>query len=167
MRTSELVHTDGLFLRPSGPGSAGGTLLTVAGKQQKYVWVIMLQITLMVGLFYVLWPKYGLLGGVLATGSSQVVSQILLLAMARLCGPVTFGIAREYAAFLALAGVAGWVSIRSGGFGILPGILCAGATTIAFFVLGGYSLTELQELLRFVLPGSARKPIGSGDALNA
>src|ERR1019366_2253446 len=44
------------------PGTAGGTLLSSMGKQQRSVWIGLVQVALLVLSFAVLWPRYNLLG---------------------------------------------------------------------------------------------------------
>jgi O-antigen/teichoic acid export membrane protein len=153
-----------LLLGLAAPGAAGGTLLTALGKQQRSVWVGMGQLGLFVVLFFTLWPKYRLLGAVLATGVSTLSSNFLLLITAKANGPILFPVGRDYFWLLLAGAAAGLATIRLQPLGVV-GALIASATSASVFVfLAGYRWSELRSLACCLTPGM-REPTGDNTAL--
>jgi len=136
----------------AAPGGIGGTLLTSMGKQQRSFWVSIGQLGLFLVLFFTLWPRYQLLGAVLASGLSQVVSYGVLLAAAKYGTPVRFSAGKDYIKFalatIASAGVAlAWPSIS-----VIPAVAVWVAAVGLFLVAAHYQLAECQQLVRCFLP---------------
>jgi O-antigen/teichoic acid export membrane protein len=143
------------------PGSVGATLLTSAGKQQKTVWVGLLQIGLMVLLFFTLWPRYRLLGVTLAYGISLAVTGILVLAVAKWTVPVKFSALRDYALFITVCILAGGAAIRLAPVWMFAALPAWMATMGLYLVLARYRLAECRDLLRCFVPGRLSRVFSS------
>jgi O-antigen/teichoic acid export membrane protein len=140
-----------------GPGGLGGTLLTAVGKQQLSVWIGAIQLAVYLGAFTLLWPRYGLLGAVIAIGGSSLVCQIALLAAARLKGPLEFPYRRDYFWFVVLGSLAGCVAIGAGTPGFITGVLGCTVPIGAFLLLARYQRRELVGLASCLFPGWKKK----------
>lgn len=142
-----------LLFALSGPGGMGGTLLTAVGKQQMSVWLGVCQLALFIGAFTLLWPKYELLGAVVAIGGATIVCQMLLLAMARYKGPLVFSWGRDYFWFVVIGSLAGWAAIGLGRPSVLACVLGCTVPVSAFLLLARYKKEEILGLLNCLLPG--------------
>ena len=147
-----------LFLGLSAPAAVGGTLLSVVGKQQRAVWIGLGQVGLFTTLFLSLWPRWQLLGAVLATGISLFLANLALLAVAKSSVPIRFSVARDYLKFVLVASVGALVAMRSLPFGLGGDLLAWAGAVGLFLVLARYRFDELGQLLRYFLPG----PSGAG-----
>ncbi|HEY6270842.1 MAG TPA: polysaccharide biosynthesis C-terminal domain-containing protein [Terriglobales bacterium] len=145
-----------LFMGLSEAINVAGTLLTSLGKQQRSVWVRLGQLAIYGPLFYILWTRWQLLGAVIASGVAMLVSNVVLLVVARHSGDVHFSWARDYAA---LAGV-GLLSFTAAMHWMpmpVPAALGAWAVSWgAFLLLGRYTLVECRALVSCFLPSSLR-----------
>ncbi|MGH9395373.1 MAG: hypothetical protein ACRD18_00795 [Terriglobia bacterium] len=141
-----------LFFGLAAPGAVGSTALTSVGMQQRTVWVNLGQVALFIVLFLSLWPRWHLLGAILAQGISILISYIILLAVARFSVPFKFSAAKDYVIFLLVGGLAGAIALF---LGPLPLPIAAVAWIIAvgaFLLLAGYRLGEAKMLVVFFLP---------------
>src|SRR5260370_5380991 len=92
-----------LLVGMAAPGAVGATLLSSVGKQQRAVWVGLLQLGLYGILFAALWSKWLLWGAVVAYGVAVLAANLLLLFVARHSFPVAASIWRDYGRFCAVA----------------------------------------------------------------
>ncbi len=147
-----------LFLGLSAPGAVGGILLSSVGKQQRAVWIGLGQIGLFTILFLSLWPRWQLLGAVLATGISLLLSNLALLAVAKYSVPLRFSAGRDYVKFVLVGSGGALVAMRSLPFGLGGDLLAWAGAVGLFLVLARYRYDELRQLLHYFLPG----PSGAG-----
>lgn len=135
----------------SAPGGAGGLLLSSVGKQQNAVWVGLAQMVTYVSLFLVMWPKFQLLGAILAYGTSELIFYVMLLYVAKRIVHIDFSFGREYLSFavvaLASAIVAAWLK---------PGFLLATlgwtAAFLSYLILSRYTVKECIALTHCFIP---------------
>jgi len=143
-----------LFFGLSAPGGAGGLLLSAVGKQQAAVWVTLGQVVSFVGLFYLLWPRFQLVGAILAYGSAELIFYFLQLLIAQRLVPIRFTFGREYGSFalvaLAAAALAAWTKL-----GVAAALLGWVVAMAGFLLLAGYSLRECIALTKCFIPNSA------------
>lgn len=136
----------------ANPGATGGTLLSAIGKPHRAAWASLFQAGLNVGLFFALWPRFHLLGAVLALGISQALGRGLLLLVAAWSVPFHTRVARDYARLSLVVGTAGTVAWiwkpQSWGAGLVGGFLSA----LLFLLIGRYRWTECQNLWRWIAP---------------
>jgi O-antigen/teichoic acid export membrane protein len=141
-----------LLVGLASPGVVGGTLLSSVGKQQRAVWVTLGQLTLYGVLFWFLWPRFELLGAVLAYGFSQLIANTALLITAHFSVPISFSITREYTA-LALVALASGALIAGGR---TPGLMMGGLAWLGavalYLLLGNYRLNECKRLVQWFMP---------------
>jgi O-antigen/teichoic acid export membrane protein len=157
-----LIMVIALFIGLCTPAGVGGTLLASFGKQRRGVYVVGGQIGLYLLLFALLWPRYGLIGAVLAYGVGWVISNAVLLVVARLSSPFAFSVLREYAVFTAISVssvlISHWKTL-----GLGSGLMVWAVMVSLFPLLARYSLQECKALLHCFLPVSCFSP-ASGDA---
>src|SRR5439155_14435439 len=134
------------------PGAVGATLLSSVGKQQRSVWVGLLQIGLFVLLFVNLWPRWGLLGAVLANGISMVISYVILLAVARRAAPVDPSVFKSYTIFAFVAVLAAVFSTVVKPATVGTGLAAWMVAIALFLTLARYRFTECMELLKWFVP---------------
>jgi len=123
------------------------------GRQQRGVLVGIGQVGLYCGLFYLLWPKWHLLGAVIASGLATCLSYLILLAVAELSVPIRISVAKDYLAFgiVVVGTAAGALAVKD-----LSNILAAPiwvAATACFMLLARYEAQECRELAHCFLPG--------------
>ncbi len=142
-----------LLVGLASPGSVGGPVLSSVGKQQRNVWIGLGQIALHIGLFLLLWPRYQLLGAVLAYGLALVVSNLILLIVAKLSVPISFSsVAKNYAMFALVAITAALVETKLASFGPAAGLTAWCAALALFLFLGRYRFVECREFIRCLVP---------------
>ena len=149
-----------LFVGLCTPGGVGGTLLSSIGKQQRGVPIVLGQIAVYVTLFLFLWPRWQLLGAVLAYGVGWVVSNTVFIVVARLNSPFPFSVIKEYVAFAFVATGSAFVAhweVLSIGSGLLVWLIAVGL----FVVLARYSFEECRKLLHCFIPLSYFSSRGS------
>jgi O-antigen/teichoic acid export membrane protein len=134
------------------PGTAGGTLLTSTGKQQRSVIVGLGQLALFGGLFAALWPRYHLLGAVIATGGSFLIASIVLLVTARHSGPILFSYFKSYVWAAIIICAVAVDTLRLYPLSLLHGVVGLILAIGAFLILGGYSRRELRFLASCIMP---------------
>ena len=143
------------------PGSAGFTLLTAVGKQQRTVWLSIVQLALFVILFVRLWPAYHLLGAVLATGVPTVVCNIALLITAKYSSRIRFSMARDYAAVVLVLVSAVVAATKFAPLGIAAAAAAFGVTVGLFLFIGRYRLSELGGYMECFVPGFRKSSLSS------
>ena len=150
----------------ASPGAVGATLLSSVGKQQRSVWVGLLQIGLFVLLFVNLWPRWGLLGAVLANGISMVISYVILLAVARRAAPVDPSVFKSYTIFAFVAVLAAVFSTVVKPATVGTGLAAWMVAIALFLTLARYRFTECMELLKWFVPDlpAARSKLVRPDA---
>jgi O-antigen/teichoic acid export membrane protein len=136
----------------AAPGAIAGTLLTSVGKQHRLAFVSLVQLGLFLALFYELWPRYQLVGGVLATGVSMIIAAVLVILAARYGSEVKFSIFKDYM-FFALVLVAGTIlDLRLMKLGVTYPLLALPAVVLLFCGLAGYRMAECKAIVRCFLP---------------
>jgi O-antigen/teichoic acid export membrane protein len=141
-----------LLIGLASPGAAGGTLLSSIGMPQRTAWVRLFQVFAYAGLFFFLWPRYRLLGAVVALGVSTLVCHALLYIIATRSVPFPARIGGEYAKFGLVSILAALVSWRWV-FNNPPWALAAWVTSVlAFLAAGTYSPAECRWFWRCFVP---------------
>jgi O-antigen/teichoic acid export membrane protein len=130
-----------------------GIMLSAIGQPHRNAVAQVLQAALMCGAFWVFWPRYGLLGAVLAWGMPEVCYQCLGLYFLLRKMPFSFSLFKTYGPFLLVtfltAGVAEWF----GGKVVLSAGLWV-AAMLLFLLLSRYTVAELGRLRRVIWKGS-------------
>jgi O-antigen/teichoic acid export membrane protein len=140
----------------ASPGAVGGTVLSSIGRQQLGVWTNILNLSLFVGLFLVLWPHWKLAGAVVAYGTALVISWGILMVIALRTArflPSIFALWIRAAAVQTIVGFVGWWWMPIGL--ITAALLWFGAMAL-FLGTARYSPSECMNLVRTFLPGSRR-----------
>jgi O-antigen/teichoic acid export membrane protein len=137
----------------AAPGAIGGTLLTSLGKQHRSVLISLVQLALFLSLFYALWPRYQLLGVVLATGLSTATSYFLFIQVARYRSEVKFSFARDYGVFAVVLIAAAILDVRLMKLGAVYPLLAWPAVVLLFCLFADYSISECKAILQCFLPG--------------
>jgi O-antigen/teichoic acid export membrane protein len=136
----------------AAPGAIGGTLLTSLGKQHRSALVGLIQLALFVSLFYALWPRYQLLGAILAMGLSMAISSFFLIQAARYRNEVKFSFARDYTVFAIVLIAAAFLDLRLAKLGPSLPLLVWPAVVLLFCGLARYSVRECKTLVSCFLP---------------
>jgi O-antigen/teichoic acid export membrane protein len=136
----------------AAPGAIGGTLLTSVGKQHRSALVGVIQLALFLSLFYALWPRYQLLGVVLAMGLSMAMSSFLLIQVARYRNEVKFSFARDYVVFAMALIAAAILDLRLANLGPAYTLGAWPAVVLLFCGLARYSVRECETLVSCFLP---------------
>lgn len=136
----------------ANPGAVGNILLSSVGKQQRAVYIAIVQFALYCTLFYLLWPSWHLLGAIIAYGSAICISYMASLVVAGRCVPIKISVAREYAVFTLLA-----IFTAAAGFFLKSSLSLLAAPlwifSMALFLLfSGYRGAEIRILIRCFLP---------------
>jgi O-antigen/teichoic acid export membrane protein len=141
-----------LLVGLSGPGAAGGTLLSSIGKPHRAIWVSLLQVGLYTALFFALWPRDQLAGAVLAYGIALLVCNVALFVVGTRSAPFPTLALRDYGAFGAvavLAAILGWRwTLHHLAFGLLAWVLLL----MLFLLADDFRLADCHELARWFLP---------------
>lgn len=136
----------------ANPGTAGGILLSSVGKQQRAVCVGVGQVLVYFILFYLLWPHWHLLGAVMASGFSTLLSYLMLLRVAEMSVPIKVSVMKDYLVFaVVVLATSAVVFVLKNASSIAAVSLWAAAMAI-FILLAGYSSNECRRLAYFVLP---------------
>jgi len=151
---ANLVVVLSFLLGVAGPCRIGGILLSSVGKQQKAVWVSLGQVSLYVFLFFTLWPRWGLAGGVWAYGLSMFAQAPALMIVAWRSVPFRLGIFRDYMMFFAVSLISALVLYFFGPFSVALGLICWFTAMALYLISGGYNYAECRKLLRCFLPVS-------------
>jgi len=148
----------------TAPSTLAGALLSSVGKQQRAVWVSLVQVTLYVLLFLMFWPRLHLLGAVLAYGISWLVMKPLLLTIASRSVPFRVTIARDYLTFAVVTLAVGAGALLKP-LGVGEGILVWVAAMLSFVLLARYSVSEVVQLAQCFFPASffLSKPVSIKD----
>ena len=142
-----------LLVGLAAPSGVGSTLLSSVGKQQRAVWVVLGQVALYVGLFLFLWPRWHLLGAVLAYGLEWLIAGPLLLLVAKRSVPFTFSLIGDYTVF-GLIAIAAASLERLRPLDLPLGVLAWLVAMGLFLLLARYSVDECRRLLRCFSPFS-------------
>ena len=149
---SHLVVILAFLLGFSGPSRVSGALLSSVGKQQRAVWINLAQVALYVGLFFLLWPKWQLEGGVWAYGVSMLLSGPSLMMVSWRSVPFRLGVFKDYLMFCAVCSAAGLVLYLHPSFSIGSGTLAWIVAMGSFVLAGRYHFAECKRLLQCFLP---------------
>lgn len=148
LRTPVVLMT--LLVGLGAPGSVGTALLASVGKQQREVWIRLAAIGIFVTLFLALWPRWQLIGAVLAYGLTLFTLNALLLLVARFSTPIPFSIAADYAKFGLVALLTAAIALRS-----LPtaySLFIWPLAVLLFLLAARYRLAECIALIRCFVP---------------
>ena len=143
-----------LLLGLAAPGAVGGTLLSSVGMQQRAVWVGLIQLVVFGGLFYALFPRWGLTGAVIAYGLSMLAGNILLLTSARRTVPFDSSIFMDYTRFAFVASLTALLAARFD-MGPLAALLAWAAALGVFLILARYRSAECMALAHCFLPAQS------------
>jgi O-antigen/teichoic acid export membrane protein len=141
-----------LLIGIANPGAVGNILLSSVGKQQRAVYIAIVQFALYCFLFNLLWPLWHLLGAIVAYGSAICFSYLASLFVARRCVPIKISIVKEYAVFALVA-----ILAASAAFFLKSPLSLLAAPlwifSMALFLLfAGYRGGEIRFLIRCFLP---------------
>ncbi len=151
---ANLVVVLAILLGVSGPCRIGGILLTSVGKQQRAVWISLGQSVLYVSLFFLLWPRFGLAGGVWAYGLSMFVQGPVIMLVASRNVPFRLGILKDYLMFVLVSLASIVVLYFHGTFQVSVGLLAWVIAICLYILTAGYSYAECRRLLKCFLPVS-------------
>lgn len=151
---ANLVVVLSFLLGVAGPCRIGGILLSSVGKQQRAVWVSLGQVSLYVFLFFNLWPRWGLAGGIWAYGLSMFAQAPVLMIVAWRSVPFRLGIFKDYMMFCAVSLVSALALYFFGPFSAALGLICWVTAMALYLISGGYNYAECRKLLRCFLPVS-------------
>lgn len=152
-----------LFAGLSAPGAVGGTLLTSVAKQQRAVWVGVGQLALFIVLFMSLWPRWQLGGAVVASGASEFLSNLVLLAVARFSSPVRFSATRDYVLFAIFGVAASLIALRFVPLNPFLAITAWAGAVGLFLLLAHYTVPECGALIFCFIPlGSLPRKLSRG-----
>lgn len=146
-----------LLVGLAAPSGASATLLSSVGKQQQAVWITIGQVIGYIGLFMLLWPKWELLGAVIAYGVSVLLAYLSLLLMAKRVLPFRVSITRDYAAFAVVTIIVAAIALRLVTFGLASGLLAWAATIAVYMYWAHYGVGECVQMLGCFFPVLARK----------
>ncbi|MGH9468404.1 MAG: lipopolysaccharide biosynthesis protein [Terriglobales bacterium] len=131
-----------------------GSSLSALGHPGAEVKAKCVRIAAYVALFFLLWPRLGIVGAVLAWGAAELPYQGMNLMYLRRLAPFPLRWRRLYPAYLAavalLAAAVQWLRPT----GMAAGICLWACIGGVFLVLAGYSWQELRGHARIFLPGS-------------
>jgi O-antigen/teichoic acid export membrane protein len=147
------IITAVLLMGLGNPGAVGNTLLSSVGKQQRGVFVGIGQVGLYCILFHLFWPRWGLLGAVVASGLSTALSYLMLLRVAELSVPIRISVAKDYVVFAIVVVVtaAGALAVKD-----LRNVVAAPIWIVAissFMLLARYRRQECWKLAHCFVPG--------------
>jgi O-antigen/teichoic acid export membrane protein len=140
------------FVGTSTPGAVGGTVLSSLGKQQWAVAVRLGQLAMYVLLFWNFWPRWNLLGAVLASGVAMLLANVIMLLVA--CGsfPVRFGVWMDYAKLAVVGLAAAFLTSRFIPSGLGWALFAWTGVFVVFVVSARYSVSEIRGLAACFLP---------------
>lgn len=147
----------GTLVGLASPGAVGAALLAAVGKQHWGISIGLLQLTAFLFLMFYLWPKWQLAGVAAAEGGAMLISQLVLLAVARSSVPFVCHVSRDYAIFGVVATLSALLSTRE-----LPLAVTVPAWLAAVGLYLGcarYSFKEMALMVQCFVPdgfGSGR-----------
>ena len=151
---ANLVVVLSFLLGVASPCRIGGILLSSVGKQQRAVWVSLGQVILYVFLFFNLWPRCGLAGGIWAYGLSMLCQGPVLMIVASRSVPFRLGIFKDYMMFCGVSFLSAVALYFFGPFSLAVGVICWLTAMGLYLISGGYNYAECRRLLRCFLPVS-------------
>ena len=137
----------------ANPGIVGGTLLASIGRQRLLTWSCVLHVVVLTGLFFILWPHWGLTGAAIAFAVALMISCVSMMVLALRIAPFFPSIIGLWvrAAFVDI--LVGIVTLWWMPFGVLAGALVWIGAMALFLGLAGYSASECKSLAHTLLPG--------------
>jgi O-antigen/teichoic acid export membrane protein len=151
-----------LFHGLAAPGTSGGILLSSVGKQHRTFWVYLCQIALYLGLFRWWWPRFQLLGAVLAVGISVLVFSGILLVVANRSTNIRVSAVREYAASVCMGAAVGFLALHLPATAIFSRAALWAGGVGGFLLLARYRVAECRELAMYFVPGKVTQVFANG-----
>jgi O-antigen/teichoic acid export membrane protein len=142
----------------SSPLVFGGAVLAAFGKMQRVVWVGLIQVGVFAALFWALWTRWQLTAAVAANGIAVVISNLILFGLANRYLPVGRAEIKSYVQFAVVATVTAATVSYFAQVSTVAAIAIWLGTIGLFLLVGGYSVEECRELVRFYTPGRGGVP---------
>lgn len=135
----------------STPAGVGGILLSCMGKQQRGVWVMLVQTALYIAMFVTLWPRWQLKGAVIAYGTAAVFASLAGFVVAQFGLPFKASVIQEYSVFVLISTGAVLLSFFHP-LGLLWGAIAWTFFVVLFLLFASYSYAECRNLFHFFVP---------------
>jgi len=133
--------------------AVGGTVLSSIGRQQLALWTNVLNGCLFVGLFLAMWPRWNLVGAVVAYGTAVVISYVILMAIALKTARFLPSIAALWLKSAAVQALVAFVAWWWMPLQLVSTVLVWLSAVGLFLWLAGYDFAECQGLVQTFLPG--------------
>jgi O-antigen/teichoic acid export membrane protein len=148
----------------ANPGIVGGTLLASIRRQRLVVWSCVLHVTLLTGLFFVLWPHWGLNGAVMAFAVAVMASCGSMMVIALRVAPFFPSIIGLWLRAASVEIAVAVISLWWMPLGMVGAALAWIGAMALFLRLARYSPLECRSLAQTLLPGFSLR---SGQSLSA
>jgi O-antigen/teichoic acid export membrane protein len=102
--------------------------------------------------FWLLWAPYHLWGAIVAWGIAELLDQLIGMYLLVRRMPFHFSFVRTYFSFLLIIGLSALIARYSENKGVLVSGLTWLALVGGFFIVAGYSWSEIRRLILMVLP---------------
>ncbi len=136
-------------------GAVGGTVLSSIGRQQLAVWTSVLNVCLFVGLFLAMWPRWNLVGAVVAYGMALVISYVILMVVALKTAQFLPSISGLWLKSAAVQAMVSFIAIWWIPLGPASAIGVWLGAMMLFLWLAQYDWPELRGLAQTFLPSLA------------
>jgi O-antigen/teichoic acid export membrane protein len=137
------------------PGPYGGTLLASVGRQRLAVWTGAFQVMLFSGLFLVFWPRWVLMGAVIANGLARIICGSTMMSVARRVSGIYPSITRPWTKAAAVQAGVGFIALWGMPLGVVSGCVTWLAAVGIFLYISGYDLAEFRGLAGVFIPGAS------------
>lgn len=142
----------------ANPGICGGTLLVSVGRQRLLTWSSVLHGVLLTGLFFILWPYWGLTGAVIAYAAALMVSCASMIVFALRIAPFFPSITGLWLRAACVDIAVGVLALWWMPLGLASAALTWIGAMVLFVWLARYDSAELKGLAQMFSPS-----FGGGD----
>jgi O-antigen/teichoic acid export membrane protein len=143
------------------PGGFGGTVLASVGRQQLSIWALLFNLVLFVCLFFLLWPRFGLTGAVVAYGVAVIISNAIQMAIALRTAKFFPSISKLWLKSAAVQAMVAFVALWWMPLGLTSAAGVLGGAMLLFLWWAHYDASELTGLAQTFFPGIARRSVTS------
>jgi O-antigen/teichoic acid export membrane protein len=149
-----LIILMGMIQGIAHPAAFGGTVLLSIGRQRLTTWSALLHMVLFAGLFFVLWPIYGLTGAVIAYAVALTVSFASMMLIAGHVAPAFPSINGLWLKAALVDVLICFISLYWGPLGLVAGMAVWVGAMAVFMVTARYKLDECRMLTALLMPGA-------------